>query len=153
MRTFLDVLGQIFRNLWAHKLRSFLAMCGIAWGVGSLLLLVGVGEGFRSGNRRELATLGEDVMFLFPGRAPAVDGHSGKRQYWLTYDDYLAIRREAPAVRNATPVVGRSDVRALSDFGNSGTGLNSVLPNFPQIRTVELSQGRWLNDADNEQRR
>src|SRR5205085_8376059 len=128
MRMLLDIVGQTLRTLWAHKLRSFLTMFGIAWGVGSLLLLVGVGEGFRSGNRRELATLGEDVMFLFHGRAPAVDGHSGKRQYYLTYDDYLAIRREAPAVRNATPLLGRGDVRALSDFGNSGTGLNGVLP-------------------------
>jgi putative ABC transport system permease protein len=55
MRTILDIFAQIFRNLWAHKLRSFLTMFGIAWGVGSLLLLVGVGEGFRSGNKRELA--------------------------------------------------------------------------------------------------
>ena len=57
MRTALDIFAQIFRNLWAHKLRSFLTMFGIAWGVGSLLLLVGVGEGFRSGNKRELAEM------------------------------------------------------------------------------------------------
>ena len=55
MRTVTDILVQICRNLWAHKLRSFLTMFGIAWGVGSLLLLVGVGEGFRSGNKRALA--------------------------------------------------------------------------------------------------
>ena len=46
MRMFLDIFEQILRNLWAHKLRSFLTMFGIAWGVGSLLLLVGLGEGF-----------------------------------------------------------------------------------------------------------
>ena len=55
MRMLLDIFAQIFRTLWAHKLRSFLTMFGIAWGVGSLLLLVGLGEGFRSGNKRELA--------------------------------------------------------------------------------------------------
>jgi putative ABC transport system permease protein len=33
-------------------------MLGIAWGVGSLLMLVGLGEGFRSGNKRNLATVG-----------------------------------------------------------------------------------------------
>ena len=60
MRTVLDIFAQIFRNLWAHKLRSFLTMFGIAWGVGSLLLLVGVGEGFRSGNKREMAEFGKD---------------------------------------------------------------------------------------------
>ena len=34
-------------------------MFGVAWGVGSLLLLVGLGEGFRSGNKRGLAEYGE----------------------------------------------------------------------------------------------
>src|SRR3982751_6786816 len=107
MRTILDIFSQIFRNLWAHKLRSVLTMFGIAWGVGSLLLLVGVGEGFRSGNRREMAEFGKDIMFLFPGRAPAVQGNmSSARTYLLTYQDYQDIR-SAPHVRNAAPLISR----------------------------------------------
>ena len=81
----LDILGQIFRTLWAHKLRSFLTMFGVAWGVGSLLLLVGLGEGFRSGNKRNLAEFGENIMFIFPGRTPVVAGNmSSARNYLLT---------------------------------------------------------------------
>src|SRR5260370_598016 len=74
MRMILDIFAQILRTLWAHKLRSFLTMFGVAWGVGSLLLLVGLGEGFRSGNKRGLAEYGENIMFIFPGRAPVVAG-------------------------------------------------------------------------------
>src|SRR5580692_8186929 len=110
MRTVSDIFVQILRNLWAHKLRSFLTMFGIVWGVGSLLLLVGVGEGFRSGNKRELAESGHDIMFLFPGRAPAVNGNmSSARNYLLTYDDYTEIRATAPHVRNAAPLISRTD--------------------------------------------
>ena len=82
MRMVLDILGQIFRTLWAHKLRSFLTMFGIAWGVGSLLLLVGLGEGFRSGNKRGMNEYGENIMFLFPGRAPAVEGNMNSARYY-----------------------------------------------------------------------
>jgi putative ABC transport system permease protein len=32
MRMILDIFAQIFRTLWAHKLRSFLTMFGVAWG-------------------------------------------------------------------------------------------------------------------------
>jgi putative ABC transport system permease protein len=104
MRAVLDIFAQIFRTLWAHKLRSFLTMFGIAWGVGSLLLLVGLGEGFRSGNKRNLAEFGQDIMFIFPGRAPAVEGSAmSARNYFLTYQDYLDIRKDAPHVRNACP--------------------------------------------------
>ena len=69
MRTFLDIVKQSLGTLWAHKLRSFLTMFGIAWGVGSLLLLVGLGEGFRSGQERNLANLGQDIMFWSRVRA------------------------------------------------------------------------------------
>ncbi len=59
-----DLFLQSLRTLWAHKLRSALTMLGIAWGVGSLLLLVGLGEGFRSGQQKELKSIGEDIMFI-----------------------------------------------------------------------------------------
>jgi len=154
MRMLFDIFAQIFRTLWAHKLRSFLTMFGIAWGVGSLLLLVGLGEGFRSGNKRELAQYGQDIMFIFPGRAPAVDGNmSSARNYLLTYQDYADVRKEAPHVRNASPVLSRSDVRAVSEFATANGEIIGVEPQFAAIRYLPLKQGRWLNNFDESQRR
>jgi putative ABC transport system permease protein len=154
MRMLLDIFAQIFRTLWAHKLRSFLTMFGIAWGVGSLLLLVGLGEGFRSGNQRELAQYGKDIMFIFPGRAPVVQGSmNSARNYLLTYQDYLDIRKEAPHVRNASPVLVRDDVRAVSEFASANGQIAGVEPQFSEIRYLPLKQGRWLNNLDETQRR
>jgi putative ABC transport system permease protein len=151
---FFEILRQMLRTLWAHKLRSFLTMFGIAWGVGSLLLLVGLGEGFRSGNRREMNSLGEDIMFVFPGRAPAVAGNmSSGRSYNLTDDDYRDIMREAPHVRTVAPVVSRMDIREVSDFGNTNGEVSGVLPRYNAIRYLPLSAGRWLNEDDESQRR
>jgi putative ABC transport system permease protein len=154
MRMLLDIFAQIFRTLWAHKLRSFLTMFGIAWGVGSLLLLVGLGEGFRSGNKREMAQYGKDIMFIFPGRAPVVQGNmSSARNYLLTYQDYLDVRKEAPHVRNASPVLIRTDVRAVSEFASANGELAGVEPQFADIRYLPLNSGRWLNGLDESQRR
>ena len=154
MRMLLDIFAQIFRTLWAHKLRSFLTMFGIAWGVGSLLLLVGLGEGFRSGNKRELAQYGKDIMFIFPGRAPVVQGSmNSARNYLLTYQDYVDIRKEAPHVRNASPVLIRSDVRAVSEFASANGEIAGVEPQFSEIRYLPLNQGRWLDSLDETQRR
>jgi len=154
MRMLLDIFAQIFRTLWAHKLRSFLTMFGIAWGVGSLLLLVGLGEGFRSGNQRELAQYGKDIMFIFPGRAPVVQGSmNSARNYLLTYQDYLDIRKEAPHVRNASPVLVRPDVRAVSEFASANGEIAGVEPQFGDIRYLPINSGRWLNSLDETQRR
>lgn len=154
MRTVLDIFGQVIGTLWAHKLRSFLTMFGIAWGVFSLLMLVGLGEGFRSGNRRELETMGKDIMFVFPGRVPAVEGQQqGMKPYFITYKDFLDIRREANLVRNSSPVLQRGDIRAVSEFTTSNGQVIGINPNFNQIRYLPMGEGRWLNDGDDEQRR
>jgi putative ABC transport system permease protein len=154
MRFLFESFSQTLSTLWAHKLRSFLTMFGIAWGVGSLLLLVGLGEGFRSGNRKQFDELGENVMFIWSGRAPAVNGSfTSLRQYYLTYQDYLDISHQAPSVRMAVPVISRGDVRAVSDFFNSSGQLMGVPPEFGEIRYVPIKDGRWLNDLDNIQKR
>src|SRR3954453_14729066 len=110
MRQILEICRQTLSTLWAHKLRSFLTMFGIAWGVGSLLLLVGLGEGFRSGQERQLKTLGQNIMFMFPGRIAAVEGSTQSgRTYYFTYKDYLAIRNEAQFVGAMSPVLNPQD--------------------------------------------
>ena len=154
MRALLEIFGQTIRTLWAHKLRSLLTMFGIAWGVGSLLLLVGLGEGFRSGNRRQFAELGENVMFIWSGRAPAINGNfTGLRQYYLNDNDFLTIQSQAPDVLRCAAVISRNDLRAVSDFFASSGQVNGVPAHFNQIRYLPLSAGRWINELDDVQKR
>ncbi len=154
MRMLLDIFAQTLRPLWAHKLRSFLTMFGIAWGVGSLLLLAGVGEGFRNGNRKQLETYGKNIIFFFGGRAPAVEGSFASAKWFnLTYDDYLAIKNESKLAVNIAPLIGRDDIRAVSDYTSTNGQVSGVPPIYSQVRTIPLAVGRWINDDDNEQRR
>ncbi len=154
MQSLIDIFGEIFRTLWSHKLRSFLTMFGIAWGAGARRLRVGLGEGFRSGNKRGLAEYGENIMFLFPGRAPQVAGNmSSARYYRLTYQDYDDISKGAPHVRSASPVLSSSDVRAVSEFASANGEIIGVEPQFNGIRYLPFNQGRWLDALDESQRR
>src|SRR5438105_1838063 len=149
MQLLFDIFTQTLQTLWAHKLRSFLTMFGIAWGVGSLLLLVGLGEGFRSGQRRQMATMGQDIIMLWSGRVPAQAGSgTGQRQYYLTYRDYQDIVREAKHVRNAAPLINRGDIRAVSDLTNANGQVNGTTPSLGKIRYIPIGEGRWLNDGD-----
>lgn len=154
MRVLLDIVRQSLATLWSHKLRSFLTMFGIAWGVGSLLLLVGLGEGFRSGQARQLATLGQDIMFAFPGRIPAVAGNLQSGQtYHFTYEDYLAVKNEARTIKAISPVLNREDIRAVSEYGSTNGQVFGVATDYNNIRNVPVGPGRWFNEEDNSQRR
>jgi putative ABC transport system permease protein len=153
MQSFGDTLGQVFRAIAANKLRSFLTMFGIAWGVGSLLVLVGLGEGFRSGQHRQLATLGNDVVMMFNSTIPALaNQHTGMRPYQLTLGDEAALRA-LPQLRSVTAVLNRNDLYEVSAFANTSGQVLGTEPNFPAVRFVPLVEGRFLDATDLAERR
>ncbi|HVU45162.1 MAG TPA: ABC transporter permease [Terracidiphilus sp.] len=148
MQNFSDTLGQVFRAIMANKLRSFLTMFGIAWGVGSLLVLVGLGEGFRSGQHRQLASFGNDVVMMWDGTVPALaNQHTGMRPYQLTPGDLAGIRA-LPQVRAATGMLNRNDLYEVSAYSNTSAQVMGVEPNFADLRFVPLVEGRFISDDD-----
>ncbi len=128
MRTLLEIVRQSLSTLWAHKLRSLLTMFGIAWGVFSLLLLV--------------------------GWIPAVAGSTlSGRTYHFTYSDYISIRDQAHSLRSVSAVINRDDIRAVSDYGSTAGQVFGIAPVYSEIRNVPVGIGRWLNDQDDSNRR
>ena len=148
MRSFLDTLAQVFRAIIANKLRSFLTMFGIAWGVFSLLVLVGLGEGFREGQHRQLAQFGTDVVMVLNGTIPALaNQHTGMRPYELTLRDEADIRN-LPEVRAVTAELARSDPYEVSQWGSTSAHLSGCQPNYTIVRWLPIASGRFLNDDD-----
>lgn len=153
MQRFGDTLTQVFRAIAANKLRSFLTMFGIAWGVGSLLVLVGLGEGFRSGQHRNLASFGNDVVLMWNGTIPAVaNQHTGMRPYQLTLADADAMR-QLPQLRGVTVELSRSDLYEVSQWSNTSSHVIGVEPNYTQVRFIPMDQGRFIDAADVADRR
>ena len=154
MRNLLDIFAQVLRSITANKLRSFLTMFGIAWGVASLLLLIGLGEGFRSGQRRSLSELGTDIIMMWSGNVPALPNqHTGMRPYKLTVSDVDAVRAGAAHVRNATAILQRGDLKEVSEFSSASGPVWGIETNFPQIRKLPIVKGRFFNAEDLAQHR
>jgi putative ABC transport system permease protein len=153
MQSFADTLGQVYRAIMANKLRSFLTMFGIAWGVGSLLVLVGLGEGFRSGQHKQLSTFGNDVIMMWNGTIPALPNqHTGMRPYQMTLRDEAGMRA-LPQLRAVTATLGRGDLYEVSAWSNTSGQVMGVEPNFAAIRFVPIADGRFINDQDMAERR
>ena len=153
MQSFSDILAQVFRAIAANKLRSFLTMFGIAWGVGSLLVLVGLGEGFRSGQHRQLSVLGNDIIMMFNGTIPAVPNqHTGMRPYELTLGDEAALR-QLPELRSTTIELALSGLYQVSEWSNTSSRVIGTEPNYPIVKFLPIEQGRYLDDADVADRR
>ena len=143
-----DLLADTWRTLWAHKLRTFLTMFGIAWGIVSITLMIAAGEGLRVGQKRQRENLGKDIMIVFAGRTSLQAGgmRAGRRVIWLDRD-WLAVQGEAAACKYVLPELGNpATVRSLY---NSGTmTVAGSLPPFAEIRTLPVAQGRFYDWQD-----
>jgi len=148
MLGFSDTLGQVLRAIMANKLRSFLTMFGIAWGVGSLLVLVGLGEGFREGQHKQLSQLGEDVVMVFNGTIPALaNQHTGMRPYELTMGDLTALAK-LPELRAITEELRRDDLYEVSQWSNTSGHVIGTEPTYATVRFIPVAGGRFIDAED-----
>src|ERR1700758_2211030 len=113
--TLRDLFVDVLRTLWSHKLRAFLTMFGIAWGIVSIVLMVAAGEGLRKGQEEQARNLGKDVMIVFHGRTSLQAGgtHAGRVVRWVD-TDIPYVQDNAPDCEYAIPELEQETVRTHS---------------------------------------
>jgi len=150
-----DLIADVFRTLWAHKLRTFLTMFGIAWGIVSIVLMVAAGEGLRKGQEIQSRNLGKDIMIIFHGRTSLQAGgtRAGKIVHWDDAD-VQAVQAEGPDCEYAIPELEQGDVRTHSNYNNAAFLVTGSYPEFGDIRSLTVGSGRFYNwDDEREGRR
>jgi putative ABC transport system permease protein len=149
-----ELLSQTWSNLMAHKLRSFLTMFGIIWGVISIVLLSAVSEGFQQGNLYVLKELGKNIIIIRNGRTSTQAGGERAGKFVRLNIAYVyALKEKAKLLEYVTPELMRGGVSAKSAFNASSTQMSGVWPVYQYIRTIEVDRGRLLNEQDNQQAR
>jgi putative ABC transport system permease protein len=144
-----DLIGDVLRTMWAHKLRTFLTMFGIAWGIVSIVLMVAAGEGLEKGQEAQAKTLGKDVMIVFHGRTSLQAGgaRAGRVVHWED-PDVPAVQEEAPDCEYAIPELEQDTVRVHSNFNNAAFTVTGSQPPFAFIRSLDVGIGRFYNWED-----
>jgi putative ABC transport system permease protein len=136
------------RALRRNKLRSALTALGIIIGVGAFIAMVSIGNGAKSQVEAQVASLGRNVVTVFPGSFST----GGARGGWgsastLTVEDIDAIKREVPDVASVSPEV-RDRNQVLANGLNWNTEIRGVSTDFLSIRAWDLESGNMFSDAD-----
>jgi putative ABC transport system permease protein len=124
-------------------------MFGIAWGIVSIVLMVGAGEGLRVGQAKVAETLGKDVMIVFHGRTSLQAGgtRAGRTVHWED-PDVSVVQAESPDCEYAIPELEQNDVQIHSNFNNAAFLVTGSLPPFGDIRSLNVGLGRFYNWDD-----
>ena len=146
--TLSEILRQAIATFRAHKMRTFLTMFGIVWGIASVIILVGLGRGFIVDNKKHLETLGKDLVIMWGGRTSSqVGGRAAGREIRLNVDDALLIRNECYLVKNVSPELQRA-IPEVSQFNSASRGVVGMWPSFQDFRSFKLSEGRLITEDD-----
>ncbi len=142
------------KSLAIHKLRSTLATLGIVLGVGSVILMLAVGEAARYEAVRQIRDMGATniiVRSVKPARDSTESAGGGAAlAYGLTRQDVDRIVATIPTARQATPMrESRREVRYL-EHKLEGRVVG-VKPNFADLNGLRIARGRFLNEYDEEQ--
>ena len=147
-----EAFVQSVQNLRANKLRSFLTMFGILWGMVSVVVLSATGEGFRRGNDKVLRELGKNIGIVWGGRTSLqAGGERAGRSILLTLDDARAIAAESAMVAVVSPELERGAVKVKSAFNAATVRVSGNEPQYQEIRTIELDYGRNFTWVDEDQ--
>ncbi len=138
-----------------EKRRLFPMALGIVWGMASIMVLLGISNGFEASQRQTLSAYGEKFIILRLNRAE-LDRSAGGKERRLTMDahDLERLREGAPAIRHLSPVNMAYRARMI---GRSGAGSNvyisGVTPEINLMRNLPLEEGRFLDEFDEAERR
>jgi len=143
-----EIFRQTVATFRAHKMRIFLTMFGIVWGIASVILLVGLGKGFSADQKRRMQTLGKDLVIVWGGRTSSqIGGLAAGREISLTIDDARLIRNECYLVKNVSPELRRT-IPQVSQFNSANRGVVGIWPSYQDFRSLLLSEGRLITEDD-----
>ena len=148
----MNILPQVWDNLRANKMRSFLTMFGIMWGIISIVILSALGEGFQRGNETVMRELGRNILIIRNGRTSMqAGGERAGRPIRIDFEDVLALKRDSKLLEDVTPEIMKGNLRVKSSFNAATLQMSGIWPVYQKIRTIDVDNGRLIGDQDNDE--
>ena len=144
-RMVVDAAVQAIRR---NIMRSALTALGVFIGVAALIAMVAVGEGANDAVRKQIESLGTNLVVVLPGARTAGGMRAGfGSASTLTTTDAQAIRREATAATQVSYLIRQS---GQIQYGNQNwaTGIQGVSPNYPPMTNWRIAEGREISEED-----
>ena len=131
-----ELLRLAFSRLRTSRLRAALTMLGVVIGVGSVVALVGVGQGTTSNITARLSSLGTNLLTISP---------SGGQSSSLTLDDATAVA-SVPGVVAVAPELQASKTIAVGTRSTTSSVVGTSAA-YATVRAYDVWQGSFLTDA------
>lgn len=155
---FLEAIKLAVSSILGHKLRSFLTLLGVIFGVATVIVVVSLIEGFNAYVDEKIANIGTNA---FSVRKYSIDDFSSvealnaarRRNKDVTLDDAAAIQARGGSIQD---VGGKVDSLGDIKFGSTNlfrVHISAATPNIAEIERLEVGEGRYFTKSEEESRR
>jgi putative ABC transport system permease protein len=148
-----------FGTFKGHKLRSFLTILGVLIGVSSIIGMVSLIEGLNSSMKKQIESLGSNVIYVAKYKPGIVMGHrssSERNRPGIIFEDALAIKRYCSAVDGVAPQnyfhKQGGNVVKFRDNQARNPGFFGTLPDYEEVNNSFVATGRFINYNDEKYR-
>ncbi len=154
----IDKWQEIWHTIRNNKLRTFLTMFGVFWGIFMLLLLLGSGAGLENGVTKEFSKWATNSFFVWSGRT-TMPYKGLKPGRWINYttQDLEAVAQRAQYVEIVVPrnrLGGwRGTFSVTRNNKSGGFTVSGDYPEYARIKAIPIVGGRWLNQLDMQEKR
>lgn len=144
----LMIVAAALQALARNKMRSALTMLGVFIGVAALIAMVAIGQGANEAVRKQIESLGTNLLVIVPGATNMGGMRSGQGSAsTLTVVDAAALRREAPAVGGVSYLIRQSGQVQYANQ-NWTTNIQGVSANYPPTTNWQITDGRGISRED-----
>ena len=144
---FSAMLGEAWRAMGANRMRTFLTMLGMVIGVGSVVLMMAVGQGAQESVKQSINAMGSNLFIVLSGSSTSGGARSGSgNTSTLTVADANAIA-ELDGVSNVAPI-SMGNAQVVYGNTNWSTSIIGTTPSYLDIRVWELADGYVFSKSD-----
>ena len=150
-----DILPEIkmgLASLLVHKLRSLLTMLGMIFGVGAVVAMLSITEGAQKEMMSYIDLLGVNNIIIEAKEAVDRNEIQARRAIspGMSFRDFRSIAENVPGIEYLTPRKRFKPQKVLPKTAAEAPILIGVLPNYLAINSLRMVEGRFFNDADND---
>ena len=142
-----ETLKEAVRALQRNKMRTALTMLGVVIGVASVIATFAIGQGAKATVQEQIRSLGSNVIMVFSGPMQGGVRSATSAVQGLTAEDALAIGRECPSVRIASPTT-RTQAQIIFEERNWNTTVQGGDENYLEVRDWPVADGRAFTVSD-----
>jgi putative ABC transport system permease protein len=145
-----ETIAVALQSIRANKLRAILTALGIIIGVAAVITMVALGTGAQKAVEQQIASLGANVLSVYPGMSFS-GGVASNNRVSLTVDDATALERDGRLMAAVVPeITAQQQVKYVNK--NINTSITGTTANYPDVRNYKIAVGRMFTSGDDQAR-